>query len=175
MSRDITIRRSNTSRTLTFVHTHAPLQATIAAATTMSAGATMRARDDPNDVPAHLLCCVCFDAPSARVESCPNGHILCAEGDSCLAKLRAHASGLSTTAKCPLCCCVLPARLTRCLNAEHSIALLPAACRHGGEGSHTQGNLAAHEAACPSAPSARCAAAAEGCAWKGRASGIAAH
>jgi hypothetical protein len=35
---------------------------------------------------------VCLDAPAGRVEQCMNGHLLCAEvGDSCLAKLRAHA------------------------------------------------------------------------------------
>jgi hypothetical protein len=56
-------------------------------------------------------------------------------------------------------------------------------CRHcgegtgplGGEATLTRGNLAAHKFSCPSAPDVPCATAAEGCAWAGRAAGLAVH
>ena len=82
---------------------------------TSSTGGVARARDAAaDDVPDLLLCCVCFDAPRGRIESCVNGHILCAEaGDgSCLAKLREQASGHheegEAHAMCPVCRCLLP-------------------------------------------------------------------
>jgi hypothetical protein len=39
----------------------------------------MSGRPDCDDVPDHLKCCVCLDAPTERVEQCLNGHLLCAE------------------------------------------------------------------------------------------------
>jgi len=75
--------------------------------------------------------------PEGRVEQCAAGHILCAEaavagagagagavgrGDgarsrSCLATLRDHARGHGRPPLCPLCRCVLPPELQRCLSA----------------------------------------------------------
>jgi hypothetical protein len=93
--------------------------ATPATPATTSFGGVTRTRADAaadDDVPDHLLCCVCFDAPAGRVESCLNGHILCAEAGegSCLAKLRAHAceqeeQGVRAGARalCPVCRCLL--------------------------------------------------------------------
>jgi hypothetical protein len=127
-------------------------------------------------VPEHLVCYVCHSLPAGRVEQCANGHLLCAEAgpDSCLAGLRAHAFELNIAPKC-FCSCPLPPVLNRCLVAEQTIVLLPAACPHCAQ-STTRGDLTAHEVACPSAPDVGCAAAAdEGCAWEGREAERAAH
>jgi ankyrin repeat protein len=68
----------------------------------------------------------------------------------------------------------LPDELQRSLAAEHSIALLPATCRHCTERT-TRGALASHELSCASAPDVKCAAHADGCGWTGRESDRAAH
>jgi len=146
----------------------------------MSAAPAAATNNTNDDAPSHLSvvsCCVCLEPPSGRVEQCPSGgHILCAEeGDgSCLAKIRKHALVQRTTPRCSSCRCLLPAELQRCLVAEQTIALLPAQCRHCGEGL-TRGQLTSHEASCPRGPNVRCAASAEGCAWEGRGSERAAH
>jgi len=85
--------------------------------------------------PDHLMCFVCLELPTGRIEQCPNGHIMCAQtaGESCLAKMRRYARAQNTAPKC--CCnCALPPVLNRCLTAEQTIALLPKACRHCGAG-----------------------------------------
>jgi hypothetical protein len=121
------------------------------------------------DVPDHLLCPVCLDAPPNHVYQCRDGHLL---SGGCLNELRSRAGGLPP--KCPTCRTPLPEELSRCLSAEHSIALLPATCRHCTEKT-TRGARVAHERSCPSAPDVTCAAQADGCAWKGRESDRAAH
>jgi cytohesin len=68
----------------------------------------------------------------------------------------------------------LPDELQRSLAAEHTIALLPATCRHCTDRT-TRGALASHELSCASAPDVKCAAHADGCGWMGRESNRAAH
>ena len=106
-----------------------------------------------DDVPAHLTCSVCLDAPPGRVEQCPRGHILCAhapaarargggwgragagagwglgagagEGEgSCLAKLRMNAVTQHAAPLCPVCRCQLPAELQRSLVADRAWRIL---------------------------------------------------
>jgi hypothetical protein len=132
-----------------------------APATTAAATRGRETEDDAN-VPEHLLCGVCLDAPPSHVFQCRNGHLLCS---GCLAQLRARAVGRPTT--CPTCRVELPDAPIRCLAVEHSIALLPATCRHCTERT-TRGALASHEVSCASAPDVKCAAHAEGCEWTGR-------
>jgi hypothetical protein len=98
---------------------------------------------------------------------------MCAEagpegGEACLVKVRQ-----TTPSKCPVCRTALPRDPIRNLSAEHSIAALPATCRHCPT-AITRGELLGHEARCPRAP-ARCAAGADGCRWKGRAGEREAH
>ena len=99
--------------------------------------------DDGDDVPDQLKCSVCLDAPTGRVDQCTNGHLVCAEAGegSCLAQLRAHASGQGRAHKCPTCRCPLPPDLNRNRAVEQTIALLPATCRHCAQGT-TRGDLA---------------------------------
>ena len=73
-----------------------------------------------------------------------------------------------------MCRTALPDAPIRCLAVEHTVALLPATCRHCTE-TTTRGALASHEAKCPSAPDVKCAAHADGCEWMGRESDRAAH
>jgi len=89
---------------------------------------------------------------------------MCAEawpegGDACSAQVRARA------ARCPVCRQALADTPIRALAVEHSIAALPAVCRHCAAGS-TRGDVLGHEAQCPRAP-ARCAAGPDGCRWEG--------
>ena len=128
-----------------------------------------------DDVPDHLACSVCLAAPRGRVESCRNGHALCAQaGDgSCLAKLRRHAREQGAAPRCPSCRCPLPEELTRCIVAEQAIALLPATARYRAEARSAiseRGELAAHAASYACA-AVRCA----GCAWQGSVGERAAH
>jgi len=136
--------------------------------------AAKRAWDTTSEVPGHLTCSVCLEPPVGRIEQCPLGHILCADGavGCCLVKVRAHA--LPGRAKCPMCRCVLKEPLPRNLVAEQAVAALPATCRHCA-GASTRGGLAAHEGSCGFAPRVPCAAAAAGCAWEGTASQLAPH
>ena len=126
---------------------------------------TTRVREDDN-VPDHLQCYVCLDAPPNNAQQCRFGHLLCGEEGSCLSKLRSSAIKEGKEPQCPACRTPLPEELSKCLSAEHSIALLPATCRHCTEKT-TRGALVAHERSCPSAPDVTCAAQADGCAWKG--------
>jgi len=94
------------------------------------------------------------------------GHLMCAEagaegGDACSVQVR----GVRAGAKCPVCRQALARTPIRALAVEHTIAALPAACRHCA-GLSTRGAVLGHEARCPRAP-ARCAAAADGCRWGG--------
>jgi len=109
-------------------------------------------------VPEHLLCPVCYEVPPGRIAQCHAGHLICAHTDPaqsggelcCLAKLHARAAVIGVAAICPVCRVPLPGD-NRCIAAERSIALLPTACRHCAADT-TRGNLAAHEAICPTAP-----------------------
>jgi ankyrin repeat protein len=130
--------------------------------------ATRGREEEEDEVPDHLVCAVCLDAPPAHVYQCRYGHLLCS---GCLAKVRSRAGGQPP--KCPTCRTELPDELIRCLAAEQTIALLPATCRHCLEKT-TRGALVSHELSCASAPDVKCAAHA-GCAWKGRESDRAAH
>ena len=137
--------------------------------------------EDDAAAPGHLLCPVCYDVPPGRIEQCHSGHLICAHADlalsggepsrspCCLGQLRARAAANGVAATCPVCRAPLRDDMARCLAAERTIELLPAACPHCAQVT-TRGSLAAHEATCPSAPTVGCAAAAEGCAWEGRAS-----
>ena len=142
----------------------------------MSAAATTpatstRGRED-EDVPEHLRYCICLDAPPSNAQQCRNGHVFCGEAGGCLSKLRTSAQGIQL--RYPVCRTDLPEDLSRCLAVEHSIALLPATCRHC-TAKTTRGALAVHEKTCPSAPDVKCAAQAEGCVWVGRESDRVAH
>jgi ankyrin repeat protein len=133
---------------------------------------TTRGREDAN-VPDHLRCCICLDAPPSNAQQCRNGHIFCGEEGGCLSKLRASAQGRELL--CPACRTQLPEEPNnRCLSAEQTIALLPATCRHC-KGKTTRGALVSHESSCSSAPDVKCAAHAEGCVWLGRESDRVAH
>jgi hypothetical protein len=80
------------------------------------------------------------------VHQCRYGHLLCG---GCLDELRSRAG--EHPPKCPTCRTELPDELNRNLAAEHSIALLPATCRHC-TGKTTRGALGLHEKTCPSNP-----------------------
>ena len=134
---------------------------------------TTRGRED-DDVPDHLLCYVCLDAPPNNVQQCRNGHLICGEEGGCLSLLRSRAITEGKEPQCPACRTPLPEEISRCLSAEQSIALLPAICRHCTEKT-TRGALVAHEMSCPSAPDVACAAQADGCTWKGRESDRVTH
>jgi ankyrin repeat protein len=120
----------------------------------MSAAATSPAttRGSEDDVISdHLRCSVCLDAPSSNAQKCHNGHILCGEEGGSLSKLRTGAQGRALL--CPICRILVPVQPNRCLPAEHTMALLPAACRHCRLAT-TRGALALHEKSCPSNPEA---------------------
>jgi hypothetical protein len=116
-----------------------------AAATTPATPTARMEEDEP--VPAHLLCPICWDTPPNHVYQCREGHLLCS---GCLAELRNMCTELRQAPQCPTCRTELPTALNRNRTAEHSIALLPATCRHCTEKT-TRGALLAHEASCPSA------------------------
>ena len=89
------------------------------AADAADAGNGTRTRDLGNDddaeVPEHLCCCVCLDAPPSHVFQCRNGHLLCggssgssgssdSSGSSgCLGQLRARARRAQHPPTCPMC------------------------------------------------------------------------
>jgi hypothetical protein len=87
--------------------------------------------------------------------------------DACSTQVRARA------ARCPVCRQALASPPIRALAVEHSIAALPAACRHC-EVVSTRGEVLGHEAQCPRAP-AECAASVDGCRWKRAAGDREAH
>ena len=113
------------------------------------------------------------EALLGRIEQCSNGHLMCAEAEiegpdlilnrdggterqeqACASQVRAVRGP-----KCPVCRQGLTDNAIRGLSAEHSIAVLPARCRHC-HGGVSRGSLRAHQAACFRAP-VRCVA--EGC------------
>ena len=96
----------------------------------------------PGDVPAHLLCPVCLEAPLGRIGQCVNGHILCM--DPCFLAIQAARWG-HRPALCPTCRVNFPDPLPRNLIAEQTIAALPATCSKC-LASMTRGELTAHAA-----------------------------
>ena len=77
--------------------------------------------------------------------------------------------------RCPTCRSPLDAdRPIRALGVEQAIGTLPCTCPHGCGLRTTRGEMAAHEAACPSRR-ATCPGTPHGCVWRGLASELAAH
>ena len=134
-----------------------------------------RPRDEEQDadVPDHLKCGVCLDAPAGRVEQCGNGHLICADGSDscCLARLRSSAADRGEGVKCPTCRQELPRVLGRSLVAEQAIAALPARCRHCSQ-EVLRGDLSAHETACPRR---ELVCSGEGCSWRGLQEDVTGH
>jgi hypothetical protein len=131
---------------------------------------SIRWQTGPEETPRHRFHTLLSNASCTLYD----GHIFCGEDGGCLSKLRASALAQRRERRCPVCRTALPDAPIRCLAVEHTIALLPATCRHCTERT-TRGALASHEASCASAPDVKCAAHAEGCSWVGRQSDRAAH